>query len=993
MFCAQANTYTVTTTADSGAGSLREAINQANLNPGADAIGFSFPVFPVKIVPLAPLPDILDSVVIDATISPDCLATYAPVVELDGSGIAAPDVNGLTALGTAALPIGVTIKGLAIHSFSGAGIMLQRNTNSVIQGNYLGTDLGGVLPFPNRNRGLVLDICTGVIVGGAKPCERNVISGNLGEGLGIYGGAVNRVVGNLVGLTANGLWPLPNGVGLSLVNCTQCQIGTPLPGEGNVISRNVQAGIQANGPLFVPMNTLIEGNFIGTLPNGASPAGNGGEGIFFFGGPTKITVRGNVIAWNGAQGVSVLEGIDNTIVENSIHDNGGLGIDITPVGVPNPNDPCDADTGPNRLQNYPILSMAAALGGTATAPDVTLQVDGVLESETGLTYRLDFYWSALCDPSGFGEGKHYIGQTTVSNTAPGCVTSFSAGFGVAVPLGSMITATATHPEGSTSEFSPCMSVVAASSNVVNHAGLPHTPKGSASLTELNGWLDVSSLNSGGSNGVRIALGRAQGWQGALDAFQLMPGDSLATRVLRDGGSNSIPLADARLSVGANGLTVGGHFNFSGPYQVQTLRLELRDDFDQLISSIRIPNGGEYSLPACTNGQDYIVCSNAYVSLHTGEPAFCWKFCSVVCIPPGPYPGAPVFPPVRTVCLVAEVPSHVTDGCALCPKVDTGTNQFAGTIVIESKSASASPGGTHLRLGQEWLQQFGQFHQSISNALFNGWAQPTGAGAQQSLSVVISSVAGVGPGGGRVALLLDRARYIGVDWDPTAASSASMPYRFGLLIGTNHISDSTVIQSSANGANINFTFPASGSATGRLDFYLRGQPVGSMNAFTSTVLFASGAPMRAAAATSPFTPVGTRGFAFYWPDAVSLVLAGTEGQTQADELRITPINPSNPLPWLTHLTIEADGLPDFEITGEATRPAVPGPLSIQRTGIQVLLSYPTEPGRPYEIDHTGSLSPTDWHPFDTFMGDGSVRQVSAWAGSPQSQTRFFRLSAF
>jgi hypothetical protein len=312
-------------------------------------------------------------------------------------------------------------------------------------------------------------------------------------------------------------------------------------------------------------------------------------------------------------------------------------------------------------------------------------------------------------------------------------------------------------------------------------------------------------------------------------------------------------------------------------------------------------------------------------------------------------------------------------------------------------APGNAGGGHMRLGSEWLQQFGQFHQSVSNAMLTGWAQP--GGASESLAVTIPSLAGVGPGGGCLDLRLDRARYVGVDWDPAVVAGAgTMPYSLGLIVGTNHISDSTSIAAGPNGAMINFSFPASGSATGRLDFYLRGQLVGSMNAFTSTVLFASSAPMRAAAATSPFTPVGTRGFGFYWTEAVGIIgilMPGglglaTEQPIQADELRIVPVNPSNPLSWLTHLTIEANGLSGFEITGETTRPAVPGPLQIMASQGGVQLSYPTEAGRPYQLQFTGQLPTPAWQGLDDFLGDGSVRVF--FDQVLPGRARFYRLEA-
>jgi len=52
--------HTVTTTADSGAGSLRNAIQAANLTPGADLIRFDATLSGQVIYPLTPLTALVD---------------------------------------------------------------------------------------------------------------------------------------------------------------------------------------------------------------------------------------------------------------------------------------------------------------------------------------------------------------------------------------------------------------------------------------------------------------------------------------------------------------------------------------------------------------------------------------------------------------------------------------------------------------------------------------------------------------------------------------------------------------------------------------------------------------------------------------------------------------------------------------------------------------------------------------------------------------------
>jgi hypothetical protein len=156
--------------------------------------------------------------------------------------------------------------------------------------------------------------------------------------------------------------------------------------------------------------------------------------------------EGNTIAFNTGAGVVVDPDEGGTGIQirgNSIYSNGGLGIDLAGDGV-TPNDPGDADAGPNGLQNFPSLSVA--LAGAST------RVTGSVNSSADTTFTVDFYASPAADPSGFGEGARYLGSAVVTTNAGG-----NAGFAVtlaaATTPGEVVTATATDPAGDTSEFS------------------------------------------------------------------------------------------------------------------------------------------------------------------------------------------------------------------------------------------------------------------------------------------------------------------------------------------------------------------------------------------------------------------------------------------------------------------------------------------------------------------------------------------------------------
>src|SRR5438132_4359084 len=114
---------------------------------------------------------------------------------------------------------------------------------------------------------------------------------------------------------------------------------------------------------------------------------------------------GNTIAFNAGVGVDVLAGSGNTISDNSIFSNGGLGIDLAPAGI-TPNDKRDGDVGANQLQNFPDLQSAASGGSSGT-------VRGKLESLPSSSFRIEVFGNAACDPSGNGEGQRFLASADV----------------------------------------------------------------------------------------------------------------------------------------------------------------------------------------------------------------------------------------------------------------------------------------------------------------------------------------------------------------------------------------------------------------------------------------------------------------------------------------------------------------------------------------------------------------------------------------------------
>ncbi|GAA4671793.1 hypothetical protein Prum_074810 [Phytohabitans rumicis] len=310
------STFTVTNTSDSGAGSLRQAIRDANGHQGKDRITFGvFNVGGYAITPVTDLPEITDPVTIDGYSEPGAqrATAQAPAilkVAIDGAN---------TSWGLSVRTDGAEIYGLVIYQASGPvadgevcvndGICVVGD-NNVIAGNYIGVDHAGLFPIPNRGEGIELT-GDGNIIGGASVGDRNLISANDNDGVDLAG-VGNRVEGNWIGIDAIG-GTLGNGQdGVSVSGGAKVADGNVI--AGNVISGNLGDAVSVDGD----DNTVLD-NLIGTNAAGNAGIGNGGDGVALFG--DRNQVDGNVIAGNDV-GVSINElGSANTVRGNKIGTN------------------------------------------------------------------------------------------------------------------------------------------------------------------------------------------------------------------------------------------------------------------------------------------------------------------------------------------------------------------------------------------------------------------------------------------------------------------------------------------------------------------------------------------------------------------------------------------------------------------------------------------------------------------------------------------------
>ncbi|MBN1893149.1 right-handed parallel beta-helix repeat-containing protein, partial [bacterium] len=330
VFCAgslHAGTYTVTTTADTGAGSLRWAIEQTN-GPGPDTVlfripdsdaGFNGTVF--FIWPQSALPALTgDSTFIDGLSQTRILDSNAqgPEILVHG-GSAGPAASGLSLVSK-----GNRIAGLILSGFGDSGIQIHGGDarHNRIEGCFLGTGPDGNAAWPNRfgiycHSGAALNR-----IGGESPAEWNLISGNISMGIHLASSDSNTVAGNRVGTDAGGSERIPNAVGIGISSSSAWnRVGGLTASERNVVSGNRDAGILITGKQS-EHNCLL-GNIIGLTESGQDTLSNKNGIVLSLDAKRNeigdtLPGSGNVISGNRENGIYITEADSNRIRGNRI---------------------------------------------------------------------------------------------------------------------------------------------------------------------------------------------------------------------------------------------------------------------------------------------------------------------------------------------------------------------------------------------------------------------------------------------------------------------------------------------------------------------------------------------------------------------------------------------------------------------------------------------------------------------------------------------------
>ena len=439
---ASATTYTVTNTNDTGAGSLRQAILDANANPGADTIAFAIPSSDPNcdadgvctIAPATQLADATETVTIDGYTQTGATANTlaqgtnaAPKIVLSAALI--PNANGISLNAGTSIVRGIVFSGpwgKAVGSVSTTGIQ--------VAGCFFGIEADGLTP--NACSDCVFSfVDDSVLIGGPNLADRNLFGSASNIFIGTEASTHMTVRNNLFGTDRTGTVALPSFVGIFTDTDT-----TNFSALDNVLAGST------NVAMILAASSTARGNVIGADVTGTIPLPGGINAIEVLNDATiggTSPGDGNIVRSYATGVVIPGGGHGNVIRGNSIFDNTLLGIDAGPSGA-TPNDSPDADG----VQNFPVLK--------SVTTGATTHVVGELHSTPSAAFDVDFYANSACSnfPRDFVQGETYLGSTEVTADGSGAA-AIDAVLPVATEAGARISMTATNQAAgsNTSEFS------------------------------------------------------------------------------------------------------------------------------------------------------------------------------------------------------------------------------------------------------------------------------------------------------------------------------------------------------------------------------------------------------------------------------------------------------------------------------------------------------------------------------------------------------------
>ena len=617
------NTITVTSINDSGAGTLRQAIIDANNAACSSPCTINFSTGGT-INLSTPLPAItVNDLTIDGYTAPGASPNTNSFGQPSNATLTlAIDGGGTVNVGFDIQAAFVKIQGFAVKNFGNSGVVFSgTNTSSNVAGCYIGTDLTGTIAQSSPT-GVHFSGSTGATLGGFTAASRNVISGNSTWGVIADSGSSNvGLYGNYIGTKADLSGPLANNTGVKIFSGSTASVGSS--SAGNVIAGNVASGLvleagginvknnyiglggasgiaipnstgiqidagsdanviggaspsdvnyiggnSQNGILINGDDNVVDNNVIGLAPDLTTPRGNGGSGIRLQNNAARNllgTSFGNKLVYNTNDGVSVATsgtGIGNAIRKSKIAGNANLGIDLGDDGA-TLNDGTDIDLGPNNKQNHPTLTEAKYNVGLV---NVKLSLD----SSAGV--NANFYNFDVYKADGSAQAIEYLGNSgcQAGNVFANLFFSVSAGSAV---VGNYVVATATAysdagcttPSEGTSEFSGATRI----------GGEIHWIAGNGAWETAANWSpatvpttsDDAYIDNAGTYAVSInsnvTIGSLQlGVAGGTQTLQLNAGQSLTMSSSSAVTANGILQHNGANLGGTGALSVSGTMNWS-----------------------------------------------------------------------------------------------------------------------------------------------------------------------------------------------------------------------------------------------------------------------------------------------------------------------------------------------------------------------------------------------------------------------------------------------
>ncbi len=338
--------------------------------------------------------------------------------------------------------------GNVIAGNSQSGIYIdneKQNTDIIILNNYIGM-VDDTTPEFNNRHGIEVVKSAGILnIGGDYLTQGNLIAGNKMLGVSIAESNTASIQGNIFSSNAAGTAYIPNEIGdVKVFDSPYLRIGGDTSGYGNVIPQ----GVTVESNTVNNVNLLIKHNFLGISKTGyVYPIDPDRDGIYVEDATGFPEISFNEIT-NFNKGIVILSGSDVPLSKNKIYGNREMGIDLEDDGV-TLNDNLDSDTGPNGLQNFPVISnlVLQDFGNVKI-----IDFDVSLHSAPNKQYYVEVFSSPFCGSNGYGQGMQvfaYNGSITTDSSGNSGIWHISDLFPTNI-IGPCLTATATLMDGTTS---------------------------------------------------------------------------------------------------------------------------------------------------------------------------------------------------------------------------------------------------------------------------------------------------------------------------------------------------------------------------------------------------------------------------------------------------------------------------------------------------------------------------------------------------------------